>query len=333
MPARYRWESNGEMIRLRHMAPTLPQLAGDRLFLTDGGLETTLVFHRGMDLPAFAAFPLLDTADGRAALRDYFLPYLETAREQVSGFVLDTATWRANPDWGPELGYDTAALDRVNRDAVAFALALREEAGDAPAPIVVNGVVGPRGDGYVVGALMAPAEALAYHAPQVASFAAAGVDMVSAITMTYAEEAIGIANAAAAAGIPVAISFTVETDGRLPSGQALRDAIEQVDAETLGYPAYYMVNCAHPSHFAGVVAEGGAWRGRIAGIRANASAMSHAELDAAEELDEGDPLELGGDYVALRPHLPAVTVLGGCCGTDARHVAAVGAAWAGQAVS
>jgi homocysteine S-methyltransferase len=333
MRARYCRESNGGMIRLTHMAPTLPQLAGDRVFLTDGGLETTLVFHHGIDLPAFASFPLLDTDDGRAALRDYFLPYLEAARTQRAGFVLDTATWRANPDWGRELGYDAAALDRVNRDAVAFALALREEAGDTPAPIVVNGVVGPRGDGYVADTLMSPTEALAYHAPQVAAFAAAGAEMVSAVTMTYAEEAVGIANAAAAAGLPVAISFTVETDGRLPSGQALRDAIEQVDAETLGYPAYHMINCAHPSHFADVLAEGGAWRGRIAGIRANASALSHAELDAAEELDEGDPLALGGDYAALRPHLTAVTVLGGCCGTDARHIAAVGAAWTAQPVS
>jgi S-methylmethionine-dependent homocysteine/selenocysteine methylase len=315
------------------MAPTLPQLAGDRVFLTDGGLETTLVFHRGIDLPAFAAFPLLDSDDGRAALREYFLPYLQAAREQGTGFILDTATWRANADWGPELGYDAAALDRVNRDAVAFAQALRAEAADTPAPILVNGVAGPRGDGYVAGAMMSATEALAYHAPQLAAFAAAGADMASAITMTYADEATGVANAAAAVGLPVAISFTVETDGRLPSGQALADAIEQVDAETLAYPAYYMVNCAHPSHFAGVLAEGGPWRDRIAGIRANASALSHAELDAAEELDEGDPVALAGDYAALRAHLPAVTVLGGCCGTDARHIAAVGAAWAAQPVS
>jgi homocysteine S-methyltransferase len=333
MLARYRRESIGGIIRLTRMPSTLPQLAGDRMYLTDGGLETTLVFHRGIDLPAFAAFPLLDTDDGRAALRDYFRPYLAAAREQGAGFVLDTPTWRANPDWGAQLGYDAAALDRVNRAAVAFARELRDEAGDAPAPIVVNGVLGPRGDGYVAGQQMAGSEALAYHAPQVRAFAGAGADLVSAITMTYAEEAIGISGAAAASDIPVVISFTVETDGRLPSGQALGDAIEQVEAETLGYPAYYMVNCAHPSHFAGVVAAGGGWRDRIAGLRANASAKSHAELDAAEELDAGDPAALGSDHAALRAHLPAVRVLGGCCGTDERHVAAVGAAWAGQPVS
>jgi homocysteine S-methyltransferase len=315
------------------MAPTLPKLAGDRIYLSDGGLETTLVFHHGIDLPAFAAFPLLDTDAGRATLRDYFRPYLAAAREQGTGFVLDTVTWRANPDWAAQLGYDAAALERVSRDAVAFAHELRDEAGDAPAPIVVNGVAGPRGDGYVAGRQMASSEALSYHAPQVRAFAAAGADLVSAITMTYAEEAIGIAGAAAASGIPVVVSFTVETDGRLPSGQALGDAIEHVDAETLGYPAYYMVNCAHPSHFADVVAAGGEWRDRIAGLRANASAQSHAELDAAEELDAGDPVALGSDYAALRTHLPGVRVLGGCCGTDVRHVVAVGAAWAGEPVS
>jgi S-methylmethionine-dependent homocysteine/selenocysteine methylase len=311
------------------MSEPLPQLAGDRVFLTDGGLETSLIFHRGIELPAFAAFTLLARNDGRATLRDYFAPYLQTASEQGAGFILDTVTWRANPDWGAQLGYDAVALDRVNRDAVAFAHALRADAGDAPRPILISGVVGPRGDGYQADMLMSAGAAEAYHAPQVRSFAVAGADMVAATTMTYAEEAIGIARAAATAAVPAVISFTVETDGRLPSGQALGDAIEQVDAETLASPAYYMVNCAHPSHFADVVASGGAWRDRIGGLRANASAKSHAELDEAEELDEGDPTGLGGDYAALRPVLRNVRVLGGCCGTDERHIAAVGAAWTG----
>jgi S-methylmethionine-dependent homocysteine/selenocysteine methylase len=305
---------------------TLPQLAGDRVFMTDGGLETWLVFERGLELPAFASFPLLDDPDGRAALRDYFAPYLAAAREQGAGFLLDTATWRSNPDWGAQLGYSAADLDRVNRDAVAFAQELRAEAGDGPEPILVAGVIGPRGDGYQADTMMSAAEAESYHAGQARALADA--DFIAAVTMTYAEEAIGIARAAAAVGLPAAISFTVETDGRLPSGQPLGDAIEQVDAETLSSPAYYMVNCAHPSHFAAVVAEGGAWRDRIVGLRANASAKSHAELDEATELDPGDPDELAAGCAALRTALPGVTVLGGCCGTDERHVAAVAAAWA-----
>jgi S-methylmethionine-dependent homocysteine/selenocysteine methylase len=310
---------------------TLPQLRGDRVFMTDGGLETTLIFHRGIELPVFAAFPLLDDPEGREVLRDYFAPYLAAARERGAGFLLDTVTWRANRDWGAEVGYDAAALDRVNRDAVAFAQELRDETGDAPEPILVSGVIGPRGDGYQADTLMSASEAEAYHADQARSLA--GADLIAAITMTYVDEAIGVARAAAAAGVASAISFTVETDGRLPSGQALGDAIEQVDAETLAAPAYYMVNCAHPSHFAGVVAEGGAWRERIAGLRANASAKSHEELDEAEELDAGDPAELASGCAALRSVLPNVTVLGGCCGTDERHVGAVAAAWASPAAA
>jgi S-methylmethionine-dependent homocysteine/selenocysteine methylase len=308
------------------MPNSLPQLSGDRVFLTDGGLETTLIFHGGLELEHFASYPLLDDEQGRAALRGYFAGYLDVAREHGAGFVLDTATWRSNPDWGALLGHDAEALDRFNRDAVAFAQELRDEYGDTP--ILVNGVLGPRGDGYVVEDAMSAEEAETYHSAQIRSFAAAGADMVSAITMTYVEEAIGIARAAAAADMPAAVSFTVETDGRLPSGQPLGDAIEQVDRETNGSVAYYMINCAHPTHFEDAIADGG-WRERIAGVRANASKMSHEELDAAEELDDGDPAELGADYRAMRSRLPRVNVLGGCCGTDDRHIAAMAAAWDG----
>ena len=310
------------------MHNSLPQLGGDRVFLTDGGLETTMIFRHGLDLPHFAAFTLLEDERGRAALRDYFSRYLEIARDRDAGFILDTATWRANPDWGARLDYDAAALDRVNRDAVAFAQAIRDAAGGV-GPVLIDGVIGPRGDGYVADAMMSATEAQDYHSAQARSFAAAGADMISAITMTYVEEAIGIARAAAAAGLPAAISFTVETDGRLPSGHGLGDAIAQADFETGGSVAYYMVNCAHPSHFAHVLDDGGAWLGRIAGLRANASTLSHAELDEAEELDAGDPAALGAEYAALHRYLRNVNVLGGCCGTDERHVAAAATAWDG----
>jgi homocysteine S-methyltransferase len=305
----------------------LPRLAGDRLFITDGGMETTLIFHRGIDLPDFAAFDLLKDEAGVAALRAYYEPYVAVAREHGVGAVLDTPTWRASADWGARLGYSPARLEAANRRAVELAEEVRSAPANRDVAIVVNGAIGPRGDGYDPQTLMSADEAENYHRAQVQTFAGTSADMVTALTMTHAEEAIGIARAAASAGVPAAISFTVETDGRLPSGQPLGDAVEQVDADTGDAPAYYMINCAHPSHFAPALEEGGAWIERVGGVRANASRKSHAELDEAETLDEGDPVELGADYRALRPRLPAVRVVGGCCGTDHRHVAEVCRAW------
>lgn len=289
------------------------------IFLTDGGLETTLVFHEGIDLPFFAAFPLLDRPEGRRLLEEYFNRYLAIAERAGVGFLVDTPTWRANPDWGAKLGYGQEDLARVHRDGVAFA---RSAAARRPAVrTMVSGVVGPRGDGYRADRAMTAEEAEAYHGPQVRAFAEAGADLAAAITMTNVPEAVGVARAARAAGIPAVVSVTVETDGRLPSGDALGEAVEAIDAATGGYPLFFMVNCAHPTHFEGVL--GGAWTERIGGVRANASTRSHAELDEATDLDAGDPLDLGRRYAELRRLLPRATVFGGCCGTDHRHVEAI----------
>jgi homocysteine S-methyltransferase len=300
----------------------LPQL--ENLFLTDGGLETTLIFHRGLDLPEFAAFDLLKSDQGAEELKRYFEPYLAVARERGLGFVLDTATWRASPDWAEKLGYSPEELDEANRKAVGLAEEIR---GGEEIPVVIDGVVGPRGDGYDPDDFMTADQAEEYHSRQIGAFSQTAADMVSAITMTYAEEAIGIVRAATAAGMPVVVSLTVETDGNLPNGQSLHEAIEQVDAETDGRAAYFMINCAHPEHFADVLDEQGPWLDRIRGLRANASTKSHAELDEAEELDAGDPVQLGADYRALQSRLRNVTVLGGCCGTDHRHIGEVCQAW------
>lgn len=300
----------------------LPQL-GDELFLTDGGIETTLIFHEGIDLPHFAAFTLLRDEPGREALRRYFRPYLALAGEHGTGFILESPTWRASRDWAARLGYDERATIEANRTAVALCAELRAAHAGHPRPIVVSGCIGPRGDGYVAGERMSADEAEAFHVLQVEAFAASEADMVTSITMTYAAEAIGIVRAARAVGMPVAISFTVETDGALPSGQPLGEAIAEVDATTEGATAYFMLNCAHPTHFARTLAEGGTWRERIGGLRVNASACSHAELNEATELDVGDPAQLAEEHAALRALLPNLRVLGGCCGTDHRHVDAI----------
>jgi len=285
-----------------------------RTYVTDGGMETTLIHREGFELPCFAAFVLLDDERGVEALRSYFRPYLAIAEEHGVGIVLDAPTWRANVDWGARLGYSAEALEDVNRRGVALVHGLGDD-------VVVCGAVGPRGDAYRPGGLMTADEAEGYHRPQVETLADAGADMVSALTLAYAEEGVGIARAARAAGIPCSISFTVEVDGRLPSGQPLRDAVEQVDRESDGAPDFFMVNCAHPTHIARALGDDGAWRGRIGGIRANASAKSHAELDESDELDDGDPVELAAATAELYPLLPGLAVVGGCCGTDERHIA------------
>lgn len=310
------------MAKYRHR---LPQLDSG-LFLTDGGLETTLIFHRGIELPHFAAFDLWRTLEGREMLRDYYCPHIEVARANGYGFILDTATWRASADWGQKLGYSKEALAAVNRDAVSLTLELREEYETADMPMVVNATLGPRGDGYVPGALMSAAEAQAYHAEQIGVFADTDADMLTAFTLTNSNEAIGIARAASAARMPVALSFTLETDGKLPTGDRLGDAIAAVDAATDGYPAYYMINCAHPTHFEATLAAGGAWLERLRGVRANASKRSHAELNEAPDLDAGDPGELGAQYRALLRRFPHIRIVGGCCGTDGRHIACIGEA-------
>ncbi len=301
---------------------SLPQLA-DRNFITDGGLETTLIYHDGIELPYFAAFVLLDRPGGENILQRYFARYAEIARAERVGVVLESATWRANPDWAAKLGYGPDTLADIQGRAIAQLLDVRDRYQTPETPIVISGNLGPRGDGYRAEHRMSADEAEDYHAPQVRTFAATPADMVAAFTMNYTDEAVGIARAARASDMPVAIAFTVETDGRLPSGESLQQAIDRVDEATGAHPAYYMINCAHPSHFANVLEAGGGWRSRLRGVRANASRRSHAHLDAATEIDIGDPLELARDYVNLKRALPKLTVVGGCCGTDHRHVEAV----------
>ena len=306
------------MAKYRH---ALPQRRGG-IFLTDGGMETTLIFHEGVDLPHFAAFVLLDSAEGREQLKQYYAAYLTVARDHGVGFVLDSPTWRANTDWGAKLGYDASALKAINVRSIAFLQELRTEWERPNAPCVISGAIGPRGDGYKAGDMDA-GEAEAYHQAQIAAFVEGGADLITAYTLTSVNEAVGITRAASAQGIPVAISFTVETNGRLVKGETLREAIETVDRETGGSPEYFLINCAHPSHFEDALEAGEDWTGRIHGIRANASTKSHAELDESETLDSGDPVDLGRRYLKLRGAFPKMRILGGCCGTDHRHAKAI----------
>ncbi len=298
---------------------TLPQMDGG-LFLTDGGIETTLIYHDGFDLPYFAAFDLFKDETGTRALRRYFARHAAIARDNRVGFILESATWRASRDWADKLGYSAARLEEVNRKAIRLLRDIKAEYETPGSAMVISGCIGPRGDGYDAGKIMSPEEAQAYHSQQVRIFADEAVDMVSAVTMTNVHEAMGITQAAQEAGLPVVISFTVETDGNLPTGDSLGKAITMVDRATGNGPVYYMVNCAHPTHYESKLMSGEPWVERIGGMRANASRLSHAELDKATELDDGNPAEFGRQFADIRSRLKRMNVLGGCCGTDHRHI-------------
>jgi S-methylmethionine-dependent homocysteine/selenocysteine methylase len=297
----------------------LPQLNGG-VYLTDGGMETTLIFQDGMDLPHFASFNLIRSAAGRQRVRDYFKRYADIALRGGFGFVLESPTWRANADWGAKLGLTAKDLHEANMNCIELLSDLRDSLETPRSPMPISGNIGPRGDGYKAGDLMSVQAARDYHAVQIATLCESRADYVSAFTMNNVAEAKGVALAAQDAGIDCVISFTVETDGRLPSGDALGDAIAAVDEACQRAPVYYMINCAHPSHFETVLDAGEAWLPRLRGLRANSSRCSHEELDNATELDSGNPIELGREYGDLLQRYPHINVLGGCCGTDHRHV-------------
>jgi len=297
----------------------LPQLA-DKICITDGGMETDLVFHHQLDLPEFAAYDLLRHQQGYETLSDYYKTYAELAQRYRLGLILETVTWRANADWGAKIGDSPQDLERFNLQSVKLIEDIREEYGDGDTPIVISGCLGPRGDGYTPSQKMTVLQAQDYHSTQIATFAKSNADMIAALTLNYVEEAIGISLAAQEYGLPVCISFTVETDGKLPTGDTLEQAIHAVDLATNHGPAYYMINCAHPTHFSHLFITQDSWLNRVKGLRGNASCLSHAELNESEALDEGNPTQFGAELTDLKSISPHLTVLGGCCGTDYRHI-------------
>jgi S-methylmethionine-dependent homocysteine/selenocysteine methylase len=299
----------------------LPQLSGE-LFLTDAGIETDLIFNHGIEIREFAAHTLLPDQKGREAVANYLGAFLTLAKEHDVGFILDSPTWKAHSHWGVDLGESDEDLRQANVDAIEFINTLRNEASTSNKPIVLNGVIGPRGDAYAPDAMLAADEAEAYHSQQIGWLAETPVDMVTALTFTQSDEAIGAVRAAGKVNLPIVVSFTVETDGCLPTGQSLQEAIETVDSATDSAASYFMVNCAHPDHFFSKL-EDKDWARRIRGLRCNASRMSHAELDECETLDDGDPIELASQYKEIAIKMPWLNVFGGCCGSDLRHVAAI----------
>ena len=291
-----------------------------RYYLTEGGQETEIMYRHGHDLPEFAMFALLDRPEARDDLRAMFTRYLETAA--VNGFVplMGGVDYRLSPDWGQLIGYSPAVLQDMQLRAIDL---LREVARPfrAQVPeILFAGIVGPRGDAYQLNRDITEAEAEDYHSAQVGWLKMAGVDLVSALTFNNVPEAVGLSRAAARAGLPVSVSFTLDSTHRLRSGPSLREAIEAADA-ALGAdrPDFYGVNCSHPYEFLPAL-EPGDWVLRLRALRPNAAMMDKISLCSLGHLEEGDWHELGhlmGDLARRYPHLD---VWGGCCGTWDKHL-------------
>lgn len=295
------------------MERALPHESETR-FLVYTGTGTDLIFNHGIELPGFSSFPLLEKPDTRAVLAGQMADLVALSGEVGLGCILDAPTWTANRDRAAPLGYAPERLDAVNKDAVALMEEVRQASGRQD--VLVSACIGPRYDPYADIPPMMAEDARTYHGAQMASLAGTSVDMVTAYTFNRLSEAVGCVQAAADHGLPIALSFVVETDGRLADGTSLTTAIDHVDQETGATPLFFMVNCAHPSHFANALTA----HPRLKGIVVNASKCSHAELDEADTLDEGDPDELGAEVADQMRRNPAITVFGGCCGTDMRHL-------------
>jgi S-methylmethionine-dependent homocysteine/selenocysteine methylase len=291
-----------------------------QLFLTDGGIETEIMYKWGFDLPHFAMYPLLDNADATAAMRGMYRRYLDVVAKHGLSALMGGLDYRASPDWGALLGYSREGLAEANLRSITFLRELATEYGDNIPQILIAGYVGPRGDAYKVNRTMTEAEAEDYHAVQLATLKAGDVDLAWAFTFNNIPEAIGAARAAARIEVPLAISFTVDGTSRLKSGPSLAEAVETVDAETgEAAPAFYTLNCSHPVEFEPGLTPG-AWIGRVRGFRPNASKKDKIALCKLGHLEEGDPFELGclmGDLARRYLHMD---IWGGCCGTGDVHL-------------
>jgi homocysteine S-methyltransferase len=298
----------------------LPPAGSGELFLTEGGSETEIMYRHGYELPEFAMFPLLENPTARAAMRGMYCEQLDVAAEHGLSFLLTGMDYRASPDWGAKLGYSAQALADANIAAIDFLRDIAQDyAGQIPR-LLVGGILGPRGDAYSLNQTITAASAEDYHAVQLQTLKRAGVDFAIAQTINNIPEAVGIARAAAAINMPLSISLTLDSSGRLKSGPSLGEAITEIDRlsdDTA--PAFYMLNCSHPVEYAPAITANG-WTHRLRGVRPNASKMEKIALCKLGHIEDGDPVELGQQMADLRARFPHMDIFGGCCGTGAAHL-------------
>ena len=301
------------------MAQEFNVKSSGRLMTTAGGFETWMQYVDGFELRHFCGFELLNDPRGVTCLRDYHRKVVEAAVASGFGVINEGLHYRASRDWGELIGFSKDALEEINLRGIEFYRDFAREYASPETPMLVGGVIGPRGDAYNVGRTPDAAEAEDYHSEQILTFRKAGADHVTAMTFSSFDEAIGLARAAKAADMPVVVSFIASNGGRLHGGETLEQAITRVDAETGNAPQYYMTNCTHPTEFEPALTPGD-WIQRLGGFMPNAVAMETLDLCKLGHLEDGDPEELGAQMAGLAKRFPHINVWGGCCGTDGRHI-------------
>lgn len=302
------------------MAPDFPPRLDGSFYLTEGGTETELLYKHGLKLPEFAMFPLLDDAEGLAVSRAMYRRYMEAAAAHGAGILLIGHDYRASPDWGAKLGYSPEGLAEMQRRSIGFLAEIRDEFRDRVEHAYIAGCLGPRGDAYGTGGSMTAEEAEEYHLTQLTTLKGTEADMAVALTFNNVPEAVGAVRAAGRVGLPIGVSLTLSSEGRLRSGPTLREAVEAIDAETGGAAAWMGTNCSHPMEFFPALDDAGPWLDRLRYFRPNAAMMDKLALCKLGHLEDGDPVELGGQMADLALRLPRADILGGCCGTDERHL-------------
>jgi len=298
---------------------TFPPQNRGRFYLTEGGTETELMYKHGFELPHFAMFPLLDNPKAVSKMREMFRSYLDVAAEHDFCALMGGLDYRASPDWGDLLGYSPASLSDANLQSIEFLRELANEYSSQVPEILIQGLIGPRGDAYERNETISENEAEDYHSVQLETLKKANVDSALAITFNNIPESVGVARAAAKIGVPLAISLTLDSNSKLHSGPSLADAITAIDEQTNQAPEYFLINCSHPLEFEPAI-EPGDWIQRVRGVRPNASKMDKMALCQIGYLEDGDPEELGrlcGDLARQYPHMD---IWGGCCGTWDNHL-------------
>lgn len=289
------------------------------LYLAEGGVETEIMYRHGHRLREFAMFELMDDPAAVTDMRDMYRRYLDVAARHGFAVLMAGFDYRASPDWGDKLGYSPEGLREMQHKCIDFLRDAARPYADQLPRVAVAGCIGPRGDAYALNHDITAEEAEAYHAIQMDTLRDCGVDIVWAATINNVPEAVGIARAAAAAGLPLNLSFTLDSDHRLQSGPSLREAIEATDAQAgAAQPDSYGINCSHPLEFEPAL-EPGDWVRRIRSLRPNAAKMDKVALCQLGHIEEGDPEDLGRTMGDLARRMPDVDIWGGCCGTWDKH--------------